>query len=112
MIERSKHRPLMDERTINPSDLENRPESIAGIDAASQTPPSADIPSGDLENRVAPGVEASPPSPGVETIYRHRLPVRIGHWVNAICLPILVMSGLQIFNAHQALYWGERSDRA
>jgi thiosulfate reductase cytochrome b subunit len=47
----------------------------------------------------------------VEKIYRHRAPVRIAHWLNAICIPILIMSGLQIFNAHQALYWGDRSDR-
>jgi thiosulfate reductase cytochrome b subunit len=44
-------------------------------------------------------------------VYRHRLPVRISHWLNVPCLFILVMSGLQIFNAHPALYWGDRSDR-
>ena len=43
-------------------------------------------------------------------IYRHRLPVRITHWVNVLCLTILLMSGLQIFNAHPALYWGNHSD--
>ena len=46
-----------------------------------------------------------------ERVYRHRLPVRIGHWLNVVCLFILIMSGLQIFNAHPALYWGDRSDR-
>lgn len=30
--------------------------------------------------------------------------------MNVLCLVILVMSGLQIFNAHPALYWGEDSD--
>lgn len=49
--------------------------------------------------------------PAVERIYRHSLPVRIGHWFNVVCLFILIMSGLQIFNAHPALYWGDRSDR-
>lgn len=44
-----------------------------------------------------------------ERIYRHRLPVRIMHWVNVVCLVILLMSGLQIFNAHPALYWSEDS---
>lgn len=44
-------------------------------------------------------------------IYRHSLPVRVGHWINVMCLFILIMSGLQIFNAHPALYWGNRSDR-
>jgi thiosulfate reductase cytochrome b subunit len=43
-------------------------------------------------------------------IYRHSLPVRLMHWINVLCLTILVMSGLQIFNAHPSLYWGERSD--
>ena len=47
----------------------------------------------------------------VERIYRHRLPVRISHWLNVVILIILIMSGLQIFNAHPALYWGDRSDR-
>ena len=46
-----------------------------------------------------------------EKIYRHALPVRLGHWLNVVCLFILIMSGLQIFNAHPALYWGDRSDR-
>jgi thiosulfate reductase cytochrome b subunit len=41
--------------------------------------------------------------------YRHRLPVRIMHWINVIALVILMMSGLQIFNAHSALYWGKSS---
>ena len=50
-------------------------------------------------------------APVVERIYRHRLPVRISHWLNVPCLIILIMSGLQIFNAHPALYWGDRSDR-
>jgi thiosulfate reductase cytochrome b subunit len=41
--------------------------------------------------------------------YRHRLPVRVMHWINVICLTILLMSGLTIFNAHPALYWGRDS---
>jgi len=41
--------------------------------------------------------------------YRHRLPVRIMHWINVLCLTILFMSGLSIFNAHPALYWGNSS---
>jgi thiosulfate reductase cytochrome b subunit len=50
-------------------------------------------------------------TPVAEKVYRHRLPVRISHWLNVPCLLILIMSGLQIFNAHPALYWGDRSDR-
>lgn len=49
--------------------------------------------------------------PHVEYVYRHRWPVRISHWLNVPFLIILIMSGLQIFNAHPALYWGDRSDR-
>jgi thiosulfate reductase cytochrome b subunit len=41
--------------------------------------------------------------------YRHRLPVRIMHWINVIALTILFMSGLNIFEAHPALYWGASS---
>ena len=41
--------------------------------------------------------------------YRHRLPVRVMHWINVVCLTILLMSGLTIFNAHPALYWGQQS---
>lgn len=50
-------------------------------------------------------------SASVEWVYRHRLLVRISHWLNVPFLIILIMSGLQIFNAHPALYWGDRSDR-
>ena len=46
---------------------------------------------------------AAPPT----RVYRHRLPTRIWHWVNAVTLLILLMSGLMIFNAHPRLYWGE-----
>ena len=42
-------------------------------------------------------------------VYRHPLPVRITHWMNALCLLVLVLSGLQILNAHPALYWGNDS---
>lgn len=45
----------------------------------------------------------------MHSYYRHRLPVRISHWVNVLCLSILFMSGLGIFNAHPALYWGASS---
>ena len=39
--------------------------------------------------------------------YRHRLPTRLWHWTNALCLYVLFTSGLGIFNAHPRLYWGE-----
>jgi thiosulfate reductase cytochrome b subunit len=39
-------------------------------------------------------------------IRRHSLVTRITHWVNVMCLSFLLLSGLQIFNAHPELYWG------
>ncbi len=38
---------------------------------------------------------------------RHALSTRIWHWVNALSLIVLFMSGLNISNAHPYLYWGE-----
>lgn len=46
------------------------------------------------------------------TILRHRWPLRWMHWINLFCMLALVGSGLQIFNAHPALYWGEGSQFA
>lgn len=37
---------------------------------------------------------------------RHLLSTRLWHWINAISLVILFMSGLNISNAHRWLYWG------
>jgi thiosulfate reductase cytochrome b subunit len=45
-------------------------------------------------------------------IYRHTVLTRITHWINVLCILVLVMSGLQIFNAHPALYFGQDSDFA
>ncbi len=47
-----------------------------------------------------------------QRIYRHGLPVRVMHWVNVISVTLLLMSGLNIFNAHPALYWGHDSNFA
>jgi thiosulfate reductase cytochrome b subunit len=46
---------------------------------------------------------------GRRVILRHSVLVRVTHWINALCFFILLMSGLQIFNAHPALYWGNKS---
>jgi thiosulfate reductase cytochrome b subunit len=43
------------------------------------------------------------------TILRHRWPLRAMHWINLLCMIALVGSGLRIFNAHPALYWGHVS---
>ena len=42
-------------------------------------------------------------------VYRHPFLVRATHWINALCLLVLLLSGLQILNAHPALYWGNTS---
>src|SRR5260221_3726765 len=39
-------------------------------------------------------------------IKRHSITVRLTHWLNVLCFVLLLMSGLAIFNAHPALYWG------
>ncbi len=43
-------------------------------------------------------------------VYRHNRITRLTHWLNALALAILFMSGLQIFNAHPNLYWGSKSE--
>lgn len=59
----------------------------------------------------APAAPAAAP----EVIRRHSLLVRLTHWTNVLALLVLLLSGLQIFNAHPRLYWGEagaNADRA
>ncbi len=46
------------------------------------------------------------PLPGA-LVKRHRITTRLWHWINALALLVLLMSGLMIFNAHPRLYWGE-----
>lgn len=48
-----------------------------------------------------------PRAPKGEPVYRHRVITRISHWINVLCLSVLLMSGLNIFNAHPHLYWGQ-----
>jgi thiosulfate reductase cytochrome b subunit len=73
--------------------------------------PDTQIPASDSTEQTAVPPLRTNPVAVKERIYRHTLPVRLGHWLNVVCLFILIMSGLQIFNAHPALYWGDRSDR-
>lgn len=42
-------------------------------------------------------------------VYRQTLWTRATHWIWALCLFFLLLSGLQIFNAHPVLYLGEQS---
>lgn len=46
-------------------------------------------------------------APKAQTVFRHRLSTRIWHWVNAVTIFVMLMSGLMIFNAHPRLYWGQ-----
>jgi thiosulfate reductase cytochrome b subunit len=49
------------------------------------------------------------PEPTLEggtLVKRHRLSTRLWHWLNAVTVIVLLMSGLMIFNAHPRLYWG------
>jgi Ni/Fe-hydrogenase b-type cytochrome subunit len=53
----------------------------------------------------AADIEDRPPDGG-ELVYRQPRPVRLWHWLNALSVIVLLMSGLMIFNAHPMLYWG------
>jgi thiosulfate reductase cytochrome b subunit len=37
---------------------------------------------------------------------KHALSTRVWHWVNAVAMIVLFMTGLNISNAHRHLYWG------
>jgi thiosulfate reductase cytochrome b subunit len=65
-----------------------------------------------LDETVTPEVAAKAPPAGKRRsfVYRHSLVVRVTHWINVVCIIVLLMSGLQIFNAHPALYVGDKSD--
>ncbi len=54
-----------------------------------------------LSSTAAPRARAAP-----AIVLRHSILVRVCHLVNALCFFILLMSGLQIFNAHPWLSWG------
>ena len=56
---------------------------------------------------AAPAMIDAPPRSYL--YYRHKLPVRVMHWINVLAFTVLFMSGLQIFNAHPALNWGKSS---
>jgi len=53
-----------------------------------------------------PGAPVDEPAGG-DFVYRHRWPTRLWHWLNALTVFVLLMSGFMIFNAHPRLYWGE-----
>ena len=43
---------------------------------------------------------------GGDLVRRHSAVTRIWHWINALTVLVMVMSGLMILNAHPRLYWG------
>ena len=50
-----------------------------------------------------------------DVVYRHRRATRLWHWLNALTVFVMLMSGMMIFNAHPRLYWGPygaNADRA
>ncbi len=49
-------------------------------------------------------------APTGRLIFRHSAVVRVCHWINAICFLVLLMSGMQIFNADPALTWGQKTN--
>jgi thiosulfate reductase cytochrome b subunit len=65
----------------------------------------------ETQARVVPDERPSRTPHGTKRrTYRHSVIVRLTHWINAACIVFLLMSGLQIFNAHPALYWGNDSN--
>jgi len=73
----------------------NAEDALSGLDAVA------------ARVRAALGLKPRPPG---YLFYRHSVAVRVLHWLNAIIMLVMLMSGLQIFNAHPALYWGQGSD--
>ena len=49
----------------------------------------------------------SNPRPDSRIVLRHHWLVRLTHWLNAIAIIVLLMTGLNIFGAHPRLYWGD-----
>src|SRR5512143_2150418 len=45
-----------------------------------------------------------------DLVYRHKRITRCTHWINAVALAVLFMSGLQIFNAFPQLHWGNKAE--
>src|SRR5262249_38798611 len=59
------------------------------------------------EPTVRPKAAAEPAAASQrEVMYRHTVAVRLTHWMNALILVLLLISGLALFNYHPALYWG------
>jgi len=82
------------------------PLPTPSLEPHAETPPHA-IPNDG--RTMAPDEKTANSGSGSHGYARHTLAVRIMHWVNVLAVTVLLMSGLQIFNAHGALYWGPSS---
>jgi thiosulfate reductase cytochrome b subunit len=61
---------------------------------------------GVIQSDIAKPEVGKPEVDAAVVIRRHSITVRMTHWLNVLCFVLLLMSGLAIFNAHPALYWG------
>src|SRR5690606_14817823 len=61
------------------------------------------------EGEVARGDPARSLRPKGPLVYRQSVLTRVTHWTWAVALFFLLLSGLQIFNAHPSLYIGKQS---
>ena len=55
---------------------------------------------------MAAFASSAPPAPPARRVLRHHWLVRVTHWLNALAIIVLLMTGLNIFGAHPQLYWG------
>lgn len=66
-----------------------------------------------MESAAPPNVPPAVPQGG-DLVRRHGAVTRIWHWINAVTVIVMFMSGLMILNAHPRFYWGnyghERDD--
>lgn len=58
-----------------------------------------------MDQHSLPADDLSQPR-GDDFVRRHALATRLWHWTNALCILVMLMSGLMILNAHPRLYWG------
>jgi thiosulfate reductase cytochrome b subunit len=79
-------------------------DTIATTDIRESAPPAPPDPAPSLPQDAAPLAKAKGP-----LIYRQFAWTRITHWIWAVSLFFLLLTGLQIFNAHPALYIGDQS---
>jgi thiosulfate reductase cytochrome b subunit len=64
---------------------------------------------GQVTEDAITGPATRPARPRGPLVYRQTVATRVTHWTWAICLFFLLLTGLQIFNAHPTLYIGQQS---